>query len=122
MGKAQIAAEFEQELEILEGRYDRWRESLNDIINDFADEQDINPNALALLLVDLGVTSYMLGYLFNTANPSGAGLKLQLDRFHREIGDFIRSTKKVANEFVTEAKEHLSEFEETDAPGKPNAA
>jgi hypothetical protein len=102
--------------------YQELREELLDGINEFADRNDVNPGLLALLLVDLGVTARMLEYLFTTEKPSVAGLKFDLDRFHREICDFIRSSKKVAPRFVSESKSILDAAEADETTGEPRVA
>src|SRR5438046_1485326 len=97
-------------------RYGELREGLMEEVNDFAGEHEISPGALSLLLVDLGLTSYMLGYFYKTDKPSSLGLKLELDRFNRDVGDFIRSSKRDAEEFVREAKKILASAPAEDEP------
>jgi hypothetical protein len=47
--------------------------------------------------------------------PSASGLKLELDRVRREIDDYVRSSKKSAEEFVAASKKALAETE-SEAP------
>jgi hypothetical protein len=96
--------------------YERLRQGLQEAISDFADEEDISHAYLALLLLDLGVTSRMVDYVLSVEKPSGTGLKLEIDRFRREIDDFIRSSKKSAEEFVAASKKALAETD-SEAPG-----
>ena len=42
------------------------------------------------------------------AKPSGGGLKLDLDRFRREIDSVIRAAKKDADRFIFKARESLA--------------
>jgi hypothetical protein len=91
--------------------YERLRQGLQEAISDFADEEDISHAYLALLLLDLGVTSRMVDYVLSVEKPSGSGLKLELDRFRREIDDFLRSSKNSAEKFVAVSKKALAEAE-----------
>ena len=63
----------------------------------FAQENEVNHATLALLLIDLGVDSRVLEYLYKSEKPSNLGLKRDLDRFRREIDLFFRSTKMDAD-------------------------
>ena len=101
--------------EAARAEYERLRQGLQDAISDFADEEGISHAHLALLLLDLGVTSRMVDYVLSVQKPSGIGLKLELDRFRREIDDFIRSSKKSAEELVAALKKALAEAE-SEAP------
>ena len=53
----------------------------------------------------------MIGYALETDKPSASGLKMDLDRFGREVDDCIRSAKKSADEFIDEAKDLRTEME-----------
>jgi hypothetical protein len=89
--------------------YDLWRKELHKLIAQFADKHDLSFAMMSLLLVDLGVNSRMIDYLISVERPSGSGLRLELDRFHREIADFLRSSKKTADEFVKVTGKALAE-------------
>ena len=56
------------------------------------------------LLLRLSMTMRMMAYATSVAKPSAGGLKLDLDRFRRDIEDLIRATKKDADRFIAEAK------------------
>jgi hypothetical protein len=103
--------------------YERLRNRLSVQIGQIADEEDISSAMLALLLIDLGVTHRMLDYVLSVEKPSASGLKLDLDRFRREIDEYMRGSKKSADEFVTRAKEALAAEERatsTEAGEGPN--
>jgi hypothetical protein len=95
--------------------YERLRQELQEVIGAFAEEKDISHAYLALLLIDLGVTSRMVDYVLSVEKPSASGLKLELDRVRREIDDYVRSSKKSAEEFVAASKKALAETE-SEAP------
>ena len=50
----------------------------------------------------------MMNYVESVAKPSGGGLKLDLDRFHRDIEDLVRELKKNADRFVTESRQAIA--------------
>jgi hypothetical protein len=80
-------------------------------IEEFAEEEDVADELLALLLLRLALTMRMTTYAATAAKPSGGGLKLDLDRFRRDIEDLIRVTKKDADRFIAEAKEAMAAAE-----------
>jgi hypothetical protein len=96
--------------------YEQLREQLHQQVSRFAEEHDLTFADVSLLLIDLGISSRMLEYVFSTEKPSGSGLKLDLDRLRREIEDFLRSCKRGADEFVRDMKEVI------DAPPAVKAA
>jgi hypothetical protein len=53
----------------------------------------------------------MMAYAATVAKPSGGGLKLDLDRFRRDIEDLIRESKKDADRFIAQAKESIAAAE-----------
>ena len=88
--------------------YDRLRALLNRAIGRIAEREDISAGGLALLLVDLGVTNRMLAYVLSIEKPSASGLKIDLDRFRRDVDNLMRSYKKTAEDYIVEAKEALA--------------
>jgi hypothetical protein len=77
--------------------------ALHQLIQDYMDEHDVSDELGALLLLNISVRMRMVGYALETEQPSASGLRMDLDRFHREIGDCIRAAKKGAEEFIEEA-------------------
>jgi hypothetical protein len=53
----------------------------------------------------------MVAYAATAAKPSSGGLKLDLDRFRRDIEDLIRAAKKDADGFIAHAKESMAAAE-----------
>jgi hypothetical protein len=63
----------------------------------------------------------MIGYAMETEKPSASGLKMDLDRFRREVEECIRTAKKGAEEFIEEAMVLRAEMEsEADAEDEPD--
>jgi hypothetical protein len=77
--------------------------ALHQLIQDYMDKHDLSDELGAVLLLNISVRMRMVGYALETEQPSAPGLKTDLDRFHREIGDCIRAAKKGAEEFIEEA-------------------
>jgi hypothetical protein len=91
--------------------FDRLSEILVRRIGEFAEEEDVADETLAPLLLRLALTMRMVAYAATAAKPSGGGLKLDLDRFRRDIEDLIRETKKDADRFIAQAKESMAAAE-----------
>jgi hypothetical protein len=91
--------------------FDRLTEALFQHVIVFAEEEEITDELLSALLLRLSVTSRMVAYAGTAAKPSGAGLKLDLDRFRRDIDNIIRGTKKDADRFIADAKESIAAAE-----------
>ena len=88
--------------------FDRLTEILFQRVIEFAEAEDISDELLSPLLLRLSLTTRMAGYTASTAKPSGGGLKLDLDRFRRDIEDLIRAAKKDADQFIAQAKESMA--------------
>jgi hypothetical protein len=91
--------------------FDRLSEILVRRIGEFAEEEDVADEVLSPLLLRLALTMRMVAYAATAAKPSGGGLKLDLDRFRRDIEDLIRETKKDADRFIAQAKESMAAAE-----------
>jgi hypothetical protein len=95
--------------------------ALHELIQDYLDEHDLPDRMGSLILLSIGIRMRMIGYAMETEKPSASGLKLDLDRFKREIEECIRTAKKGAEEFIEEAMLLRSEMEsEADAEDEPN--
>jgi hypothetical protein len=92
--------------------FDRLTELLFRRVVEFAEEEEIDDEMLSPLLLRLAVTTRMVAYAAATAKPSGGGLKLDLDRFRRDIEELIRATKKDADRFIAEARESMAAAEQ----------
>jgi len=91
--------------------FDRLTEMLYQRVIEFAEEEELPDELLSPLLLRLAVTSRMVAYTATAAKPSGGGLKLDLDRFRRDIEDLVRATKKDADRFIAHAKESMAAAE-----------
>ena len=126
-----VPKEADLDLEAADGdadqEYERLREQLETHVVEFADEHGLSFGELWRLLIDVGLSSRMLDYVTSVEQPSELGLKRDLDRFGREIDDFVRSAKRGAQEYVSNSKDLLEEMAdeaETEngdhaAPAKP---
>ena len=85
--------------------FDRLTEVLFQRVVEFAEEEEIDDAMLSPLLLRLSLTSRMGAYAASAAKPSGGGLKLDLDRFRRDIEHLIREAKKDADPFIALARE-----------------
>ena len=98
--------------------FDRLTEILNRRVLEFADEEEIDEKMLWPLLLRLTLSTRMVAYMANAAKPSGGGLKLDLDRFRRDIEDLIRAAKKDADKFIARAKEAMVAAEQEEDEDK----
>ena len=85
--------------------FERHRDAIYDRICDYMEEVDINEGYVAQLLVDAMIRMRMTAYGLGVESPSAAGLKLDLDRLHKELGEFLREAKKGAEEYIGHVKE-----------------
>ena len=92
--------------------FDRLTEILYQRVLEFAEDEEVDDELLSPLLLRLALTSRMVAYAATAAKPSGGGLKLDLDRFRRDVEDVIRAAKKDADRFVAEAKESMAALAE----------
>ena len=89
--------------------YDALGKALHHYIEEFAEEHELSEGAVAMLLLDISVRARMADYVLTVEKPSGAGLKLELDRFRRDFDAIMRTAKKGADGFVAHAKEALAQ-------------
>jgi hypothetical protein len=73
-------------------------------VQDYMEEHDLLEEMMSIVLLSLSVRMRMVGYALESEKPSASGLKLDLDRFRREIDSCIRAAKKDADRFILEAK------------------
>ncbi len=91
--------------------FDRLTDLLFQRVVDFAEDEEVADGLLSPLLLRLAVTTRMTDYVATTAKPSAGGLKLDLDRFRRDIEDIVRETKKDADRFIAHARESMAAVE-----------
>jgi hypothetical protein len=84
--------------------FDRLTDRLFQRVAEFAEDEDVPDEILAMLLLRLSLTTRMMTYVMSVAKPSGSGLKLDLDRYRRDAEELIREMKKEADQIVTQAK------------------
>jgi hypothetical protein len=99
---------FGEEADEVIADFDRLTELLMQRVGEFAEEEEVADEVLSPLLFRLALTMRMVSYAAAAAKPSGSGLKLDLDRFRRDIEDIIRATKKDADRFIAHAKESMA--------------
>ena len=87
-------------------------------VSSFAQEREIADEMLSLLLLDLIVRSRMVSYALSVEKPSVSGLKLDLDRFRREVDEALRAAKKDADTFIATARDAVASAE-PEAGGAP---
>src|SRR5580704_13005147 len=85
--------------------FERHRDALYEHIVDFMEEEDISEDYVAQLLADAMIRMRMTAYGIGVESPSAAGLKLDLDRLNKELGEFLREAKKGAEEYISHVKE-----------------
>ncbi len=85
--------------------FERHRDALYEHICDFMEEAEISEAYVAQLLADAMIRMRMTAYGLGVESPSVAGLKLDLDRLHKELGEFLREAKKGAEEYIGHVKE-----------------
>jgi hypothetical protein len=88
--------------------FDRHSHAIHDFMQDYMDKRDIPEAAGADLLLSVALNMRMVGYALDVEKPSAGGLKLDLDRFRREIDDVVRHAKKGADEFIERIKPVLA--------------
>jgi hypothetical protein len=77
----------------------------------FATGDTVGRCSASPLLLRLALTMRMVAYAGAAAKPSAGGLKLDLDRFLRDIEGLIRESKKDADRFIAQAKESMAAAE-----------
>ena len=103
--------------------YEDHRDGVYRQIIDYADENELDDGFVAAILLDLAVSTRMGAYAYGVEKPSVAGLKLELDRFRRDVDGYVGSAKKDAGVFIEETKAaRAAEAEQDVAEDKPDSA
>jgi hypothetical protein len=103
-----------------EDEFQRLREALLAVIEDFIEAEDLDGGTAVELLIDAALSMRMADYGMVTEKPSVAGFKLDLDRFRQDIEGQIRDAKKSAEDYIAMAKEaraRQAAEEDKDDPG-----
>ena len=96
--------DFEHETEAAIDELNQHENALYQLIQNYIDEHDLSDDTTSLILLEISVRMQMVGYALETERPSASGLKMDLDRFRREMDNLIRDAKKNADDFIAEAK------------------
>ena len=90
-----------------ESDFERHSRAVHELVQDYLDEHDISDSAGSVLLLNAALTLRMIGYATEVEKPSAGGLKLDLDRFRREMDDAVRNAKRGAEEFIETSKAEI---------------
>jgi hypothetical protein len=85
--------------------FERHRDAILDRIYEYMEEEELNEAYVVQLLADTMIKMRMTAYGLGVESPSAAGLKLDLDRLIKELGEFLREAKKGAEEYIGHVKE-----------------
>jgi hypothetical protein len=94
-------AEFDE----FEKQYQRHNQDLYDLVSKFMDEKELDEDFMAQLLLDITIGMRMAAYGMNVESPSVAGLKIDLDRWRRDLDDLVREAKRGAENYIRTVKE-----------------
>jgi hypothetical protein len=100
--------EFDQFAE----EYESHRVALFGLVSEYIDKHDLEEGYVAQLLFDLTLNMRMAAYAMGVESPSVGGLRLDLDRWQREVVGFIREAKKEAETYIQTFKDAIAADEE----------
>lgn len=95
--------DFEAPDEAIEN-WDRHQREIHELIEEYQEDHDLGDEAASRMLMSLALNLQMTSYALGVDKPSATGLKLELDRFKREIDALFRDARKNAEEFISTAK------------------
>lgn len=104
--------------EAYDAAFETHRTALYEQLIAYADAHDLGDGFLADLTADLALSLRMVAYAAETEKPSVGGLRLDLDRYAREVGESVRDAKKYAGEFIAETKAARAAEDEEDDGGE----
>jgi hypothetical protein len=84
--------------------WERHQREIHDLVEDYREENDIGDAAVSMMLMTVGLNMRMTAYALDVDKPSASGLKLDLDRFKRDIDSLFREARKNAEAFIETAK------------------
>jgi hypothetical protein len=88
--------------------FERHGRAVHELVQGYLDTHDISDSAGSVLLLNAAISMRMIAYATEVEKPSGGGLKLDLDRFRREMDDAVRNAKRGAQEFIEKIKPVLA--------------
>ena len=74
--------------------YEAHRAALFELVSEYMDKHDLEEGYVAQLLLDLTLNMRMAAYAMGVESPSVAGLRLDLDRWQREVVGFVRKVQE----------------------------
>ena len=96
--------DFDPELDEAASDWERHHHVIHQMIEAYQEGHDLDDIAVSMMLVTIGLNMRMTAYALNVDKPSSTGLRLDLDRFKRDIDELFRGAKKNAEEFIETAK------------------
>jgi hypothetical protein len=105
MAESDDLSEKDPEFDQFAEEYEAHRDALLDVISNYLDDHELEEAYVAQLLFDLNLNMRMTAYGMGVENPSVAGLRLDLDRWQRDVVEAIRHAKKGAEEYIRTVKE-----------------
>jgi hypothetical protein len=106
--------------------FERHSSAVFQFVQDYIEEHDLLDEMMSVVLLGISLRLRMVGYALETEKPSASGLKLDLDRFRREVEESVREAKKDAERFIAEVKSaraeaaHEEDEDADDSGGKPS--
>jgi hypothetical protein len=88
--------------------------ALYELVCEYMDDSELDELAMTQLLTDVALRMRMVGYGMEAEKPTAAGLKLDLDRYRRELDELIGDCKKGAEDFI----EKVQEFRDSSVLGE----
>jgi hypothetical protein len=92
-----------------EDDFDQLTMEFHDHVEEFAEQHDLPDALMSLLALKESLVTRMFHYVVSVEKPSASGLKLELDRFRREVDEIVQLARKDAEEFVANAREAIAE-------------
>ena len=87
------------------------------LLEDFADDYDLDADQTIGLLLDAAISFRTITYYQSVEHPSASGMKLDLDRLRREFDEIVRGMKKEVDQRIALYREMAdSPDEEPEAP------
>ena len=84
-------------------------EEIRNIVLDYVEDNDV-PEATAIVaLIELAVSMNMGAYVGSVEKPSVSGLKMEIERFGKEIDAILRDAKKNAEGFIEDYKSAIED-------------
>jgi hypothetical protein len=86
-------------------------EEIKNIVLDYVEENEVPEETAIVSLIQLAVSMQMATYMGSVEKPSVNGLKMELERFGKDIDEMLREAKNGAAEFVEDYKAAMAEEE-----------